>query len=423
MTDPAPTPGERALRRPELRPLWQTVHDRLSSGRPVTRVSLGPLDDPQREALADLLGLDRLPDARTTVALARLEEAVTELCGRTVREAVTDLVGPLHDRATERRHRDGRRAAVWAWLDGHATVRAQPALADWAASCRTTGLVGGSPERTRALLTDALTVLAALPAHAEPLPVFAARVVRGDSHALDDPTRLSSLVLRALAALHDVDPPRSAGDRRALWARAGVADDELSATVLAAGLRPLGGGPLARVARVCAEAGQAASPTLALVRAPGEFTLATEPATVVHIVENPSVMALALRRFGPRCPPLVCTSGWPNSAAVHLLRLLAERGAALRYHGDFDGEGIRIAAYVLDKTTARPWRMTAADYRSAVARTPYGLPPGRVTEAPWDPELATALSGHGAAVVEELVADLLLADLAAGDPDGAARAH
>ncbi|MFI2184242.1 TIGR02679 family protein [Streptomyces sioyaensis] len=420
MTHTGPTPGERTLRRPELRPLWQTVHDRLSSGRTVTRVRLGPLDDTQREALADLLGLDRLPDVRPYVTLARLDEAVTELCGRTAREAVTELVGPLADRANERRRQEDERAGLWAWLEAHDTVRAQPALADWAASCRAAGLVGGSPGRTRALLTDALGVLAALPAQAEPLPVFAARVLQGDSHALDDGTRLSSVVLRALAALHDTEPPQSAAGRRALWTRAGVADDALSATVLATGLRPIGEGPLARVARVCAEAGQAASLTLALLRAPGEFILATEPGPVVHVVENPSVMALALRRFGTYCPPLLCTSGWPNSAAVHLLRLLAEHGATLRYHGDFDGEGIRIAAYVMDKTPARPWRMTAADYRAAVARTPHGLPPGRLTEAPWDPELTTAMTDHGTTVVEELVADILLEDLAAARPDGVA---
>ncbi|MFF8594842.1 TIGR02679 family protein [Streptomyces sp. NPDC015220] len=416
MTRPDASPGERTLRRPELLPLWRTVHDRLSSGRPVARVRLGPLDDAQREALADLLGMDRLPDARPSVALARLEEAVADLCGRTVRDTVTELIGPLGDRAGERRRQQDERAELWTWLAGHDTVRAQPALAEWVAACRAAGLVGASPERTRSLLTDALTVLGELPARAEPLPVFAARVLNGHSHALDDGTPVSTLVLRALATLHDTAAPQSAADRRALWARAGVADDDLSATVLAAGLRPSGDGPLARVARVCAEAGQAASLTLAQLRSPGEFTPAVASAPVVHAVENPSILALALRRFGPDCPPLVCTSGWPNSAAIELLRLLAGQGAILRYHGDFDGEGIRIAAYLMDKTPVCPWRMTAADYRAAVARTPHGPQPGRLTEAPWDAELTRAMTEHGTAVVEELVADLLLSDLAAVVP-------
>ncbi|MEU6931007.1 TIGR02679 family protein [Streptomyces sp. NPDC046374] len=414
MRPPEKAVGGHALRRPELRILWQTVHERLSSGRPVTRVRIGPLDEAEREALADLLGLDRLPDVRCSVTLARLEEAVIEISGRTVRDSVTELIGPLGDRAGERRHQKAERAELWAWLSGHDTVRAQPALADWVTSCRSTGLVGSSPERTRGLLEDALTVLAAVPAEAEPLPLFAARLLRGDSHALDDGTQLSTVVLRALAALHDTAPPHSAADRRALWARAGVADDELSATVLAAGLRPSGDGVLAHVARACAEAGQAASLTLAQVRSPGRFTLLTEPVPVVHVVENPSILALALHRFGRSCPPLVCTSGWPNSAVILLLRMLAARGSVLRFHGDFDGEGIRIAAYVLDKTPASPWRMSAEDYREAVARHPRGPHPGRVTEAPWDPELAEAMAQQGSALVEELVADVLLEDLAAG---------
>ncbi|MFD9814051.1 DUF2399 domain-containing protein [Streptomyces sp. NPDC059080] len=71
-----------------------------------------------------------------------------------------------------------------------------------------------------------------------------------------------------------------------------------------------------------------------------------------------------------------------------------------------------IAACVLDKAPARPWRMSAADYRAAVARTSGGRPPGRLTEAPWDAELAGVMAEYGTAVVEELVADVLLEGLA-----------
>lgn len=392
-----------------LRPLWRAVHERLSSGRPVSRVRIGPLDDEQRSALADLLGLDRLPDVRPSVALARLEEAVADAGGRTLRDVVTDIVGPLDDRAAVRQRTRDERDDLWAWLAAHETVRSQPALGDWVAQCRSGGLIEGSVPRTRDLLSSALAVLAALPAEAQPLPVFAARVVGGDSHALDDGTRLSSLVLRALSVMHGVEMPGNAYQRRAMWARAGVADDELSGTVLAAGLQPAGDGLLSRITGACTQAGHAASLTLAQLRDPGDLRPCDRP---VHVTENPSVMALALRRFGAACPPLVCTSGWPNSAAVHLLRLLADHGAALRYHGDFDGEGIRIAAYVLDKTPAVPWRMTAVDYRDALTRTPSGPAVGRLTTAPWDPYLTAAMAEHGTAVLEETVADLLLDDLA-----------
>nr|WP_229867008.1 DUF2399 domain-containing protein [Streptomyces gelaticus] len=37
-----------------------------------------------------------------------------------------------------------------------------------------------------------------------------------------------------------------------------------------------------------------------------------------------SILALALRDFGSDCPPLVCMSGWPNTAAIQLLCLLVD---------------------------------------------------------------------------------------------------
>ncbi|MFH8519157.1 DUF2399 domain-containing protein [Streptomyces gelaticus] len=42
-------------------------------------------------------------------------------------------------------------------------------------------------------------------------------------------------------------------------------------------------------------------------------------------MENPSILTLALRHFGPDCPTLVCMSGWPNPAAIQLLCLLVDR--------------------------------------------------------------------------------------------------
>lgn len=399
----------RQLDRPELRPIWQKLHDRLSSGRPVSRVRVGPLDETAQAGLADLLGLDRLPGPHPTIPLARLGAVLHEISGLPVRGVVTELVGPIGDRAAAIQDARAQRDALWDWLHGHEVIRAQPVLTDWVAHLRTNGLPGASPQQTRALLAAALTVLGALPAGGEPLPVLAARLLQGDTHALDDGTRLASLVLRALAVLYDTQMPENAQERRSLWSRAGVTDDELSSTVLVAGLHPLDDGPISRITRICAEAGHASSLTLAQLRATDSLALT---ARRVHIVENPSLVAMALRRFGTDCPPLVCTSGWPNTTVIHLLRLLADHGAELHYHGDFDGEGIRIAAHILARTRASPWRMTEQDYRIGAARVASGGPqPGRLTPAPWDPALAPAMEELGAAVMEEVVADLLLDDL------------
>jgi uncharacterized protein (TIGR02679 family) len=399
------------LDRPELRPIWEKVHDRLSSGLPVVRIRVGPLDETAQASLADLLGLDRLPGSHPTIALAQLETAVHEISGLDIRRVLAELVGPISDRATAAKEARSQRDALWDWLYQHEVVTSQPALAEWADHLRTGGMPGAaSPMQVKAHLASALTVLGMLPADGEPLPVLAARLLHGDAHALDDGTRLSALVLRALSILYDTPMPENAQERRTLWSRAGVTDDELSSTILLAGIRPVDDGPVGQVTRVCADAGHAASLTLAQLRATKNLTL---PAGHVHVVENPSLVALALRRFGRDCPALVCTSGWPNTAAIHLLRLLADHRGELRYHGDFDGEGIRIAAHIFARTSAVPWRMTEQDYRTGAARIQgTGPAPGRLSPAPWDLGLTPAMEELRITVMEEVVADLLLDDLA-----------
>ena len=390
---------------PELAPVWQAVHRRLSSGRPVARVRVGPLDSRQQAALADLLGRVRMPGQYSTVSLAELDQILFEAVGAGAREVVARLVGPVGDHAGDQQRAAAERAALWAWLSGHPVVAAQPALGSWAEGLRRTGLVGGSVSRTREVISDALKVLGELPASGAPLPVLADRVL-GDTHALDDGTRCAGLVLRALAAIYDVAVPENAQQRRALWEWAGVADDELSAVVLAAGIRPAGEGLASRILRLCANDGHAAALTLGQLEAGG---LAPGLPPQVWVFENPSVLAMALARFGRRCPPIVVTAGWPNSAVVLLLQHLTADGAELYYHGDFDGEGLRIAAAVVARTAAIPWHMSSDDYLNA---GPDGPPVGRVSEVPWDAALAGHLTRVGRTVAEERVSGGLLEELA-----------
>ncbi|WP_327582516.1 TIGR02679 family protein [Nonomuraea sp. NBC_00507] len=387
LPDDVPAVPER-LRAAALRPVWAALHERLSSGHQVSRVKVTGLEDEQQAAVADLLGLDRYPGPSTTIDVARLEDMLGGLDVRAVTEA---LIGPLDDRRRRRAELRQEREALLDWFTTHPVVTAEPAL-----------LALSAVRAGRDLLHQTLAVLTALPASGRPLAALAADVT-GDPHALDDGTRLSSLVLKALSTLYDVPAPEGAEARRALWERAGVACDALSTTVLVAGLRPAGDSALARVLRIWD--GQASVITLAQLR---QSVLELRERDV-RVVENPSVLALAQQRFGTSCPPMVCTSGWPNSAAIRLLRSLP--GTRLHYHGDFDGEGLRIAAYTMAKTGAEPWRMSTADYLRALGEGST-LSPGRVTDAPWDPGLAPAMRSHGLAVPEELVAEQLLDDLA-----------
>jgi uncharacterized protein (TIGR02679 family) len=208
--------------------------------------------------------------------------------------------------------------------------------------------------------------------------------------------------------IYEVPAATDAQERRALWDRAGVASDDLSSLVFAAGIRPPGDDVAGRILRACADAGEAAALTLRQLRS---VAWTSGVPREVWVFENPSVLSLALAKFGAGCPPVVCTSGWPSGAGILLLRALSAAGARLRYHGDFDGEGIRIAANILSRTSATPWRMSTADYLAAAVSD--GPPVGRVTEAPWDPDLAVALRRVGTAVVEERVAAGLLDEILA----------
>jgi len=381
---------------------------------PVSRLTLHGLDRDQRAALADLLGVGYLPEESPTVSVARLDAALlTSPAGLDTRGVVEAIGGPLADQAGERRQRRAAREQLWGWLERHDLVSAEPALRPWVETTRVAGVVGGSVPRTRVLLEEVLAVLAVLPDEGRSLAEVAADRC-GDPHALDEGRRLPAYLLRALACRYGTTPPADAEQRRALWERAGVACDALSTTVLVAGLRPPGADPLAAMLRGWAADGQAAVLTLAQLRRHPIGAPAGRAVTgrTVWVVENPSVLAAVLARLGTGCPPLVCVAGWPNTAAVTLLRQLRQTGAALAYHGDLDADGVRIAAYVLARTGARPWRMSTSDYLAAVQ--PAGPPAGRrITEAPWDPDLAPAMRDRAVAVPEERVLNTLLADLLA----------
>lgn len=395
----------------DLLPLWKELHRRFSSGAAVSRVTVSGLGEHHRAALADLLGMDRYPPSTLTVAVVRLDAVLGEIAGCDTRTATEAIIGPIGDRAAERRDRERERAALWSWLAGHPVVIAEPALLDWVADVRRRGLVAGSLEDTRSMLEQVLSVLVALPADGRPLAAFANDTL-GDPHALDAGRRVSGAVLKALACLYGIDPPSDASERRALWERAGIACDSLSTTVLVAGLRPSGSDPLARSLNLWADAGQACVVTLAQLVEASDLEGVGSP---VWVTENPTIVALAVQRLGQRCPPMVCSSGWPNSAAVRLLRGLAASGRVLRYHGDFDGEGLRIAAYVMARTGAVPWRMSVADYLAALAdASGSSSSAGRVSDSPWDTELALSLATHDVAIAEEALAESLLGDLERG---------
>ncbi|WP_298132793.1 TIGR02679 family protein [Micropruina sp.] len=360
----------------------------------------------QREALADLLGTPLRPGTRTRVPLTGprgLAVAVEQASGLSLIDYLQCRFGPLLDPAVARRQGADQRDELWRWWLGHPLLTARPHLNEWAEQVMRLGARGG-PVATRSLLERVLLVLDELPAADELLPVLAGRLLN-DTHALDAGRTLTSHILGAVAADLGVDKPNDAAGRRELWRTVGVRDDELSSMVLVAGLRPAGDTTSAQLCRLAAAAGEAASLTLAQVRRQA----APWNAERVYVVENPAILALAVGEFGVRVPPMLCGSGWPSAAVAQLLSRLAAEGATVAYHGDFDGEGVRIANHLISIPGVEPWRMDTDDYLRQVAD--HGAPVGRVTEASWDAGLAPAMIERGVAVLEETVWPQLRADL------------
>lgn len=383
----------------------RAVHARLGRDPSAKRVTVA-LTEQERGALAYFLGMSRTPDQVARVALdgpSGLAAAVAVASGRTLPEELVRRFGPLVDPGAARRAAREERQELWDWWLSRPELTSDAGLMLWAQNVRASGVRGSAP---RTVLAQTLRVLDTLPAPDELLPVLAGRLLQ-DTHALDSDRQLSTLVLGALAAQQGIERPTGAAGRRALWRSVGVRDDELSSVVLVAGLRPRGSSTAAQACRAAADAGEVAALTLAQVRGGvGDWQVA-----VVHTVENPALLALAVDDFGADLPAMVCTSGWPSGAVTELLRQMAAEGARIRHHGDLDGDGLRIATHLADLVGAEPWRMSAVDYRAHLPSR--GASAGRVTDVPWDADLGPMMRASGVAVLEENVWRDLASDLTA----------
>jgi uncharacterized protein (TIGR02679 family) len=397
----------RLLGDPGLAWLVERARQRMARGRALTGpVTLSHPTESQRRATESLLG--RAPQAGRSLTV-RLDTVDLVLrrsgAGRDGLEAaVVTLTGPVTLRA-EARDKEAR-----AWEMAYAPLGTLGAeLADWAGRIRNDGLVrrlAHTPEAAGSLVEAAVRALRSLPlVPPTSRATFAARNLSG-AHALDEGTPLATLVLSGVRSLTGFPDGAGAQWRREAWASAGLLKDDVSSTVLCLNLR---GTPSLDW---MADAGEPAVLTLrSLTRHP---RVPAVPATgTVHVCENPAVLSAAADMFGPACPPMVCLQGQPSAAALTLLRGLTTQGAGLRYHGDFDWGGVRIATALRRGVPWLPWRYTAADYRTAAAGLGEAAQAltGAPAATPWDPALAVTLAELGVRVEEEVVLDALLADL------------
>ncbi|WP_265286331.1 TIGR02679 family protein [Verminephrobacter eiseniae] len=276
------------------------------------------------------------------------------------------------------------------------------------------------PELAMRLLGQAGAVLRDLPASGLTRAQLAAKAL-GDAHALDGGQPAATLVLAALRhheksavtpesgladdAVEDTETGKPPERERDIWARAGVLVNELARPAL---LLNLPVHPSSTPPGMKGEPDYLSLRRLLRTR----FEWAVERKRV-YVCENPNILSIAADRLGAACSPLVCTDGMPAAAQRVLLTQLADAGAELHYHGDFDWAGICIANHVMQSFNARPWRFGSGDYVDAFASIPQKDRDlmGDGVSASWDPSLLDHMRAHQLAVDEEAVAHLLIGDL------------
>ena len=369
------------------------------------------------EVLRWLLRLADIPPTRLRIPLARLDRALADRTdvGLGTQDLLAALDGDLDNMPEQRRTAVHARTEVWTSAAAHPAVQREPRLESWLRAERDRGSLPADPQQRLTLLREALDVLDHRPGVAGIALTQLAAQSLGRAHALD-PGAVAGLVLRAIAHLHNVPQPATWEQARACWALAGVRTDNLSSRVLTHGFHPTGQQPLPTLLRLCAQDETPVVLTLQQVdrhSRDGGDPLAS-PNTVVSICENVTVISEAAHQLGAACAPLICVEGRPSLAALRLMNHLRSTGATLRYHGDFDWDGLAIADQIM-LLGATPWRMNLSDYQDSVEINPdtAALPDAEVPnhDYAWAPGLVSAMRQIGRQIEEEQIIDLLLGDL------------
>ncbi len=384
---------------------------RLERDRPLRSLTLEDVSGGERRAVELLLGRGARAGSSLTVDLVAVEEALCRAgVAATLREAVERLDGPIAGLSARR----AAEAAAWAEVDRRLSElgRRVGRIDSWIAHVRARGLLKrwsrGDADGALALLGQLERLLAPLPVAPTPLGMFASRRLR-DAHALDVGRTLRTMLLGALRARHGTPDVSGARGERATLAAAGLLSDDLLSQVLVLNLPGVGPTATDELLAAAARAGEPVPLPLGLLeRAPP--LLGGIAGRVVSICENPWVVVAVGRRLGAAAAPLVCVRGESTVAVTTLLSLLHERGALLRYHGDFDWPGIEIAGRVRREVPWEPWRYDAAAYEAAVRDDDAELT-GSPSRPAWDHALGEAMRRHGKQVEEEAVLDDLVADL------------
>ncbi|HWB14136.1 MAG TPA: TIGR02679 family protein [Pirellulales bacterium] len=396
----------------QLQRLVNRLRRRMSRGQALTgKIQLAEASLSERAAIDKLLG--RLPTRgeTLTVDLDRLTEILSHAraCAR-LEEAIIVICGPVADE--QRASLSCRQAWEEVWQKARGRIESNAAALRWIENLRAGGLLkrlaGSDPRVATTLISQAVSTVEQAPYPAVRLAELAAQRT-GNSHAFDRGQPLAALVIRFARQLDESARWKTTAERRDAWEVLGVLCDELSAPVLVLNLRADSESFTGRALNLHAAAGEPYRVSVRQLRRDPPIFDPITSGPVVFVCENPTVVDVAANKLGRSCRPLVCIDGQPKTASRLLLDALVGGGIQIRYHGDFDWDGIRIANTIMRRHDATSWRFNASDY-AAASESKHVLKGAPVT-SDWDNGLADLMTTTGKCVHEENVLDSLLTDL------------
>ncbi len=400
----------------DLKRVVARLQRRMAQGKALTgKLQLNQASANERSAIARLLGRVPTNGSSLTIDLDQLTSLLVHARAcESLEDAVIALVGPVpNQRSLAEEH---QRAWDQLWQAARRRLPSNvPALA-WIEDLRTSGLLkriaGGDHQAAQGLLDQAVSLVKQVPFAAIRLAELAAATT-GNSHSLDKGFPLSALVIRYSRQLTQAAEWKTAAGRRDAWESLGVLCDEVSGPVLVLNLRADSESLTGRALNLHADAGEPYRISVRqLRRQPPTFHPQTT-GSIIFVCENPTVVDVAANKLGRACRPLMCLDGQPKTGGRMLLDALAKAGYELRYHGDFDWDGVRIGNTITQAHGATSWRFGATDYAEAPKgeSSLVGLP---VTPS-WDPQLGELMAQVGKCVHEEILLEALLSDLASLD--------
>lgn len=402
----------RLLRRPQLHRFWHLVQEKSHGNTLSGTVVLEEPSESERLAIAGVFGL-KVASGPLHLDLTTLDASLRASRFAITLEEALRLVAEENAAPPQPPPAIPGVEVMSSWrqqASGHPIVQRRPELLHWLVRLEEERLPEQlAPGREDILVRSVLDVVASLPSPGESLRPMAFRLL-GDHHALDVGQPAGELVLRALAIMARRPVATQPEERRKLWHWAGVERDEVSSDVLTLGLRPTASTALCRAISVLAHQGE---PMRLTLRQISRSDLRMAAGTTVFVCHHPVVVAAAADRYPAGSRPLVVAGERPGPAALALLKNLSMGGAKLRYHGDFDWHGIRVANDLYRTFPFQPWRFRAADYLEASRHQ--NLAPdlvGHPVYARWDDGLADAMVQEGKAIEEERLLASLLRDLA-----------